>query len=245
LAAKKTAGTVDPALVGDLVVANHILVSEGVLDAFGHVSVRHPADPGRFLMGRSLAPQLVSPGDIVEYDLDGEPIGAPERFTHFLERFIHGEAYRARPDVHAVVHSHSPSVIPFGVTQHPLRPVYHMSSFLSLGVPVFEIRDVAGMTNLLVSDGRLGRALAQTLGDKSVALMRGHGNVVVARTLPLAAYQAIYTELNARLQMQAIALGGPINFLTAEEGKKATETMERVHERAWELWKRRVARPAP
>ena len=240
-----SAGPIDQALIGDLVAANHILVTEGVLDAFGHVSVRHPGDSERFLMGRSLAPQLVTSSDIVEYDLDGDPIGAPAHFTHFLERFIHAEAYRARPDVKAVVHSHSPSVIPFGVTQHPLRPIYHMSSFLSPGVPVFEIRDVAGMTNLLISDGRLGKALAETLGDKSVALMRGHGDVVVARSLPMAVFRAIYTEINARLQMQAAALGGPINFLTPEEGEKSTNTMEQVHGRAWELWKRRVARPTP
>jgi HCOMODA/2-hydroxy-3-carboxy-muconic semialdehyde decarboxylase len=240
-----SAGPVDQTLIDDLVAANHILVAEGVLDAFGHVSVRHPRDPERFLMARSLAPQLVTASDIVEYDLDGDAIAAPAHFTHFLERFIHAEAYRARPDVNAVVHSHSPSVIPFGVTQHPLRPMYHMSSFLSLGVPVFEIRDVAGMTNLLISDSQLGKALAQTLGDNSVALMRGHGDVVVARSLSMAVFRAIYTEINARLQMQAVALGGPINFLTAEEGEKSTDTMEQVHGRAWELWKRRVAGTAP
>lgn len=240
----KSAGPVDPALIDDLVAANHILVAEGVLDAFGHVSVRHPADSERFLMGRSLAPELVTSADIVEYDLDGNPIGAPAQFTHFLERFIHGEAYRARPDVNAVVHSHSPNVIPFGATRHLLRPIYHMSSFLSAGVPVFEIREVAGMTNLLVSDGRLGKALADTLGDKSVALMRGHGDVVVARSLSMVVFRAVYTEINARLQAQAIALGGPITFLAPEEGEKATQTMENVHGRAWELWKRRVAKSA-
>ena len=168
----------------DLVAANRILVNEGVLDAYGHVSLRHPANPARYLMGRNLAPALVTAADIVEYDLDSEPVGAPANFAHFFERFIHGEIYRARPDVNAVVHSHSPAVIPFSVSERPMRPLYHMSSFLYPGVPVFEIRETGGMTDMLIGSRELGAALAKTLGDKNVALMRGHGNVVVANTLP-------------------------------------------------------------
>jgi HCOMODA/2-hydroxy-3-carboxy-muconic semialdehyde decarboxylase len=230
---------VDPALIEDLVVANRVLVNEGVLDAFGHVSVRHPKNPERYLLGRNLAPALVTAGDIVEYDLDSNPIEAPASFTHFHERFIHGEIYRARPDVHAVVHSHSPNVIPFGVTEHPLRALYHMSSFLGTGVPVFEIRS-AGMTNMLVSNNALGKSLANTLGESSVALMRGHGNVIVAKSVQMAVFRAVYTEVNARLQLQAAALGGPINFLADEESEKAMQVLDNIHVRAWDIWKRTV-----
>jgi ribulose-5-phosphate 4-epimerase/fuculose-1-phosphate aldolase len=228
----------------DLVAANRILVSEGVLDAYGHVSLRHPANSGRYLMGRNLAPALVTAADIVEYDLDSEPIGAAAGFAHFFERFIHGEIYRARPDVNAVVHSHSPAVIPFSVTGQPMRPLYHMSSFLYPGVPVFEIRDTGGMTDMLIGNRELGRALVKTLGDKNVALMRGHGNVVVANTLPMAVFRAVYTEVNARLQAQAIALGGPVNFLAPEEGEKAMKVLENIHLRAWDIWKRTALKSA-
>jgi HCOMODA/2-hydroxy-3-carboxy-muconic semialdehyde decarboxylase len=231
---------VDPALIEELVVANRVLVNEGVLDAFGHVSVRHPKNRDRYLLGRNLAPALVTADDIVEYDLDSNPLEAPASFTHFHERFIHGEIYRARPDVHAVVHSHSPNVIPFGVTKHPLRALYHMSSFLGTGVPVFEIRNTAGMTNMLVSNNALGKSLAQTLGDSEVALMRGHGNVIVAKTVQMAVFRAVYTEVNARLQLQAASLGGPINFLAAEEGEKAVQVLDNIHARAWDIWKRTV-----
>jgi ribulose-5-phosphate 4-epimerase/fuculose-1-phosphate aldolase len=234
--APTSGGPVDRALIADLVVANHILTDQSVLDGFGHVSVRHPGNPNRFLMSRSLAPALVEAEDIVEYDLDGNPVDARGRAS-FLERFIHSEIYRARPDVNAVIHSHSTGVIPFGVTQVPMRPIYHMSSFLGPNVPIFEIRKTGGMTNMLVSNGQLGKALAEALGDRPVALMRGHGYVVVAPKLSLVVFRAIYTEINARLQAQAMALGGPINFLDPEEAAKATAVNEQVHLRAWELWK--------
>jgi ribulose-5-phosphate 4-epimerase/fuculose-1-phosphate aldolase len=222
----------------DLVAANRILVKEGVLDAYGHVSIRHPERRERYLLSRNLAPALTTAADIVEYDLDSNPIGAPANFTHFFERFIHGEVYRARPDVNAVVHSHSPTVIPFGVTGRPLQPLYHMSSFLHPGVPVFEIRDSAGMTDMLIGNRELGAALAKTLGNSNVALMRGHGNVVVAATLPMAVFRAVYTETNARLQMHAIALSGEIRFLAPEESEKAMRVLENIHRRAWDIWKR-------
>ena len=225
----------------DIATANRILADQQVLDAYGHVSARHPSRPDRFLMGRNLAPALVTPADVVEYDLDGQPINPPAGATHFLERFIHAEVYRARPDVGSVVHTHSPAVIPFSVTRTPMRPLYHMSSFLSPGVPVFEIRDAAGpASNLLVSNGAIGKALAATLGDKNVVLMRGHGNVVVAATLPMAVFRAVYTEANARLQSQAMTIGGDITFLNSEEGTKAMSVLDQIHLRAWDLWKRRV-----
>lgn len=236
----------DPALaslVADLVTANHILTDQQVLDAFGHVSVRHPSKPEHFLMSRNMPPALVTEADIVEYDLDGKPVDAPANFTHFLERFIHAEVYRARPDVKAVVHSHSPSIIPFSTTKIALRPIYHMSAFLAPGVPVFEIREAAGgMTNMLVGNAKLGKALAEKLGDKNVLLMRGHGDVVVASTLPMAVFRAVYTETNARLQMQAAGLGGEITFLEREEGEKAMQVLDQIHLRAWDLWRRKVTR---
>ena len=170
-----SAGPVDPKLLEDLVAANRILADQGVVDGYGHVSVRHPADPQRYLMSRSIAPELVTVADIMEYDLDSTAVDARGR-PSYLERFIHGEIYRVRPDVLAIVHNHSPSVIPFGVSTAPLRPLYHMSAFLGGGVPVFDIRKASAQpTDMLVRDAALGRALAQTLGARPVALMRGHG----------------------------------------------------------------------
>src|SRR3981081_4573987 len=158
-----SAGPPAAQLIEDLVAANRILADQNVLDGYGHVSARHDRDPARFLMSRSLAPELVTAPDIMEYDQDSEPVD-PRGRSSYLERFIHGEIYRARPDVQAVVHSHSPSVIPFGVTGTPLQPVFHMSGFLAEGSALFEIREVAGDTDMLISNGSLGVALAAALG---------------------------------------------------------------------------------
>jgi ribulose-5-phosphate 4-epimerase/fuculose-1-phosphate aldolase len=238
--APASGGAVEGAVVEDLALANRILVDQGVLDAFGHVSIRHPHSANRFLMSRSLAPALVTPQDIMEFDLDANAVDQRDRAL-FLERFIHGEIYKARSDVMAVVHSHSPAVIPFGVAKMPMQAIYHNAAFLAAGVPVFEIRSVAGMTDMLIRNPELGKALAQTLGDKPVALMRGHGNVVTAPSLPLAVFRAVYTEINARLQLQAIALGGPVIYLDPEEGAKADKINQQVVARPWELWKRRIS----
>ena len=227
------------AVMADLVLANRILFDQGVVDGFGHVSARSPKDPNRYFLARSLAPALVTEADILEFTLDSEPVD-PQGRTLYTERFIHGEIYKRRPDVKAVVHSHSPSVIPFGISIVPLRPVYHMSSFLGTGAPVFEIRKVSGMTDMLVRNGEQGRALAETLADKAVALMRGHGSVAVGETLPQAVYRGVYTELNARLQAEALRLGGPLTYLEPEEAAKATAANNAALPRAWELWKRRV-----
>ncbi len=228
----------EPALVDDLVVANHILYAEGVVDGFGHISARHDGRPDRFLLARSMAPALVTAGDIMEFDLDGNAMGGDTR-TPYLERFIHGAIYAGRPDVMAVVHSHSPSVIPFGVTGASLRPVYHMSAFLGAGAPIFEIRAAGGMTDMLIRDNALADALARTLGDRAVALMRGHGSVAVGGSIQQVVYRAIYTEMNARLQMDAARLGA-INFLEPDEARLAAATNDRVIGRPWELWKRKV-----
>jgi len=224
-------------LISDLVAANHILATEGIVDGYGHVSVRSPRNKERFYLSRSLAPESVSAADILEYGLDGEAID-PRGKTSYKERYIHSEIYRVRPDVNAVVHCHAPSLIPFGVTKVPLRPMYHQSAFLAAGVPVFEIREAGGMTNMLVETAALGRALAKTLGDKPAALMRGHGAVVVADTIPNVVGRSIYLEINARVQAQAIALGGPITYIDPEEAKKYAASDN--YSRAWELWKRKA-----
>jgi ribulose-5-phosphate 4-epimerase/fuculose-1-phosphate aldolase len=236
------AGAPDPKLIEDLVYANRILYDQGVVDAFGHVSARDDKDPNRFLLARSVAPGLVTTSDILEFDRNGEPIDARGRGV-YLERFIHAAIYRARPDVKAIVHSHSPAVIPFGVTGTILRPMYHMSAFLGAGAPVFEIRDTAGMTNMLITDNKLGDALAKSLGDRAVVLMRGHGSVAVGDSILQVVHRAIYTEVNARLQAEAAKLG-PINFLTPEEAAKAdaqTDSKASIS-RPWELWKARVGK---
>ncbi len=229
--APASAGPADPALIEDLVAANRILADQGVVDGYGHVSVRHPKNPERYFLSRSLAPELVTAADIMEYDLDSNPVDQRGR-AMYLERFIHGEIYKARPEINAVV--------PFGVSNVPLRPLYHMSGFLSEGVPLFEIRDAGGMTDLLVRNPELGRALARSLADKPVALMRGHGNVVVGSTIPLVVYRAVYTEVNARLQVQAIMLGGSITYLEPEEGRLAAANIAATIGRPWELWKRKA-----
>ena len=226
----------------DLVAANRILARHGVLDAYGHVSARSDGDPAHFVMSRSLAPSLVTLADLIEHDAASEPVGDARR--PYLERFIHGEIYRRRPDVMAIVHSHSDSVIPFGVTKGALQPIYHMASFLATGVPVFEIRDTAPDNDLLVRDPRLGAALAQRLGACTCVLMRGHGMTVVGDSIPEAVFRAVYTERNAKLQAIAGQLEGPIRFLTAEEGRRATTTNRATLERPWELWKKAARRAA-
>jgi HCOMODA/2-hydroxy-3-carboxy-muconic semialdehyde decarboxylase len=231
-------GSADPALIEDLVAANRILAHHGVVDAWGHVSVRHDRKRDRYLMSRSLAPELVTADDIIEYDLDSVALDGRGR-SLYLERFIHGEIYRARPDVQAVVHHHSPSVIPFGVSAQPLRPIYHMAAFLGDDTPVFEIRKFGGMTDLLIRDAALGRALAQTLGRHSAALLRGHGAVVVGPTIPHAVARSVYMEMNARLQQQALAMG-KVTYLEPEEARLADATVSGTYGRPWELWKRRV-----
>lgn len=236
----RSAGPAAPGLVEDLVAANRILADQGVLDGYGHVSARHDHDAGRYLLSRSRAPELVTAGDIVEFDLDSAPVD-PRGRTMYIERFIHGEVYKARPDVTAIVHHHSPSVIPFGVSTVRLRALYHMAAFLSDGVPVFDIRDAAGgMTDMLVSSPSLGRALARTLGDHQAVLMRGHGAVVVGDSLTRVVARSVYMEVNARLQAQAIALGGEIRYLDPEEARRAQAAVEPTFGRPWELWKRKA-----
>jgi len=235
LAQPRSAGAPDPKLIEDVVVANRVLADLGVVDGFGHVSVRHDKDPNRYLMSRSMAPALVKAEDILEYDLDSVAVDAKGQAL-FLERFIHGEIYKARPDVMAVVHSHSPSVIPFGVSKTRLQPIYHMSSFMGVDVPVFEIRDVAGpASDLLIRDARLGAALAQSLGQGAAVLMRGHGSTVVGASPRQAVFRAVYTEVGARLQAEAMRLGS-VTYLTEEEAEAAARANDTQIDRAWLLW---------
>jgi len=229
----------DRKLFADLVIANRILFDQGIVDAFGHVSVRHDKAPSTYLMSRMIAPGLVTPKDIVLFDLDSNVVEGPSD-KHYIERYIHGEIYKARPDVVSVIHCHAPSLIPFGVTKAALRPIYHMSAFLASGVPVFDIREGGGMTDMLVRNPHLGKALATSLADKSIVLMRGHGATIAGASIRQAVHRAIYAAQNAILQLDALKLGEPI-FLAPEEAEKATETIDRSLDRAWELW-RRLAR---
>lgn len=227
-----SAGPVDAALIEDLVAASRILAHHGVLDAWGHVSMRHPKDPQRYLISRARAPALVTEEDIMELDLDSNPVEGDGR-RMFLERFIHGEAYKARPDVNAVVHSHSPTIIPFSVTEEPLRAVSSVASFLACGCPVFEIRDVGLTKGLLVSTGKQGAALAKVLGDKPVALLRGHGNIVVAPDVPRVVHRALYTEVNARQLATALSFRRPIKYIEPDEMLDPQRLAD-----SWEVWKR-------
>jgi HCOMODA/2-hydroxy-3-carboxy-muconic semialdehyde decarboxylase len=239
--ANKSGGPVAADLIADLAAASRVLAAQGVFDGFGHVSLRHPAAPDRYLMARSLAPALVTPDDIIEYDLDSNPVNANGRAS-FLERFIHGEIYKARPDTQSVVHSHSPSVIPFGLVGVPLQAMFHNAAFIAAGVPVFDIREKFGATDMLVGNREKGVALASVMGEKDVVLMRAHGSVACGPTLQTAVFRAVYTEVNARIQHWTMALqGGAIMaVLDADEGRLADAINQTAGIRAWELWRSRV-----
>lgn len=237
----KSGGPVDPALLADLAAAGRILVTQGVMDGFGHVSLRHPHAPDRYFMARSIAPALVTPADIIEYDLDSNPCNANGRGS-FLERFIHGEIFKARPDIMSVVHSHSPSVIPFGLVNVPIQAMFHNAAFLAAGVPVFDIREKFGATDMLIGNGAKGVALAQVMGKKDIAMMRAHGSVACGPTLQTAVFRAVYTEVNARVQHWTNALGGgaPVAALDSEEGLLADAVNQTAGMRAWDLWRSQV-----
>jgi HCOMODA/2-hydroxy-3-carboxy-muconic semialdehyde decarboxylase len=231
---------VNPTLIEDLVDANRILYHLGVVDGFGHVSARHPADPSRFIISRSMAPALVTSDDLMAIELGGRSVSdnAP---TAYLERFIHGEIYRARPDVVAVVHSHSAAIIPFTIVREAtLKPVSHMGGFIGEGAPVFEIRETAGgSSDMLVRSPELGAALAKSLGPHNIVLMRGHGSTVVGFNLRQAVYRAVYAEVNARQQAEALRLGTP-NYLTPGEAVESAKANDGQQDRAWNLWKRSI-----
>jgi ribulose-5-phosphate 4-epimerase/fuculose-1-phosphate aldolase len=225
-----------------LVIANRVLLFHQIVDAFGHVSARHPTRPDRFLMARRIAPGLVQQDDIREFGLDGDLIEDDGTLV-FLERFIHSAIYIDRPDVHAIVHSHSSAVISFGVVRgQPLRPVCHGAGFLHGPVPIFDLSDIAGpATDLMIRNQTHGHALAAALGQGRLVLMRGHGSTTVGQSVPHAVYNAIYAETNARIQASALALG-TVTYLTPEESR-ATDSLSSIAiERTWEFWKQEVAR---
>lgn len=229
-------GDVSPALLDELVAANHILFDQGVVDAFGHVSVRHDNRPDRFFLARNMAPGRVTRDDLVEFTLDGEAVNAKGRKV-YLERFIHSEIFKARPDVQAVIHSHSHSIVPLSVVKGAhLRPLFHMAGFIGLRAPVFEIREVAGeATDLLISNNDIGAALARHFSSSDIVLMRGHGSTVVGDSIKRAVYRAVYAELNARYQLQAMQLG-EVTFLTEGECRACVDKVEGQMQRPWDLW---------
>jgi len=226
----------------ELVTANHILANERVLDSFGHISVRHPDEPGHFFLSRARAPQLAVTGDIMEFTLDGEIVGAAAG-KPYSERFIHGAIYEARPDVLAVVHNHSPNVVPFTVTRQRMRPIMHMCGPIGGDIPNWDIRKKFGDTNLLVTSMEIGRDFAKTLGSNTVALMRGHGSTVVGRSVRDVVFTSVYMELNAEMLIKALSMG-EVTYLS--DGEIAAITKGRAgftFERGWENWCRRVGRP--
>jgi ribulose-5-phosphate 4-epimerase/fuculose-1-phosphate aldolase len=230
-----------PELIEELVLANKILFRQNVVDAFGHISVRHDKMANTYLMARHLPPGMVTAADIVTFDLDSNAL-THQDMPYYSERFIHGEIYKVRPDVVSVVHCHARPLIPFGTAKGAkLRPMYHMSGFLAEGVPVFEIREAGGMTDMLIRTPELGKALAACLCDKPVVLMRGHGATMVGKSIRQVVFRAVYTAENAVLQMDAHRLGenGEVEFLTAEEGRKA-DGWGRSVDRAWSLWKDQI-----
>jgi HCOMODA/2-hydroxy-3-carboxy-muconic semialdehyde decarboxylase len=227
----------------DLAIANRILAHEGVVDAFGHVSIRHPERAERYFMARSRAPELVTVADLMEFELDGTPVDARGP-TPYAERFIHGAIYEQRKDVHSVIHNHSHEIIAYGVTPIKLRPILHVGAAIGDEVPVWDIRRKFGDTNLLVVNMEQGRDLAATLGGNRVALMRGHGCAVAGKTLRDAVFTAVYLQVNAKLQTQAMNLSDQVQYLSPGELAKTKEMLsqELGLQRAWEYWTMRANR---
>lgn len=229
------------AIIEELVTANRILAREGIVDSFGHVSVRHPQRKDRYLLSCARAPERIEAADIMEFTLEGDPIDARGR-KPYLERFIHGALYEARPDVMCVVHNHSPATIPFGVTGKKLKPLLHMCALIGHQVPLWDSHDKFRDTSLLVENIAMGRDLAKRVGKDRCALMRGHGAVVAGQMIRQAIWIAIYLELNAKLQMQAMSMG-KIKFLTPGEVNKIADRQGPFSfNRAWENWCIRAGR---
>jgi ribulose-5-phosphate 4-epimerase/fuculose-1-phosphate aldolase len=255
------AQTTDPVLnaaIFDVVVANRILYDQGVVDGYGHVSMRHPTNPNLFLLSRSRAPSLVTTADVYVHDLNGNAVNAPPGTTLYLERFIHSEIYRSRPDVNAVVHAHAPSVLPFAGTGIPLKPIFHMSGFLGGGAPVYDIAEfVATPTDMLISSSYLGATLAGVLGAGDIALQRGHGYTATGENVKAAVFRAYYTQVNAALQAQSLTIASAANalgdnrgrrhdehyditYLSPAEAAAAKANVEPTMTRPWDLWKAQV-----
>jgi ribulose-5-phosphate 4-epimerase/fuculose-1-phosphate aldolase len=233
------------AVIDDLVDANRILAGEGIVDGFGHVSARHPENPARYLLARSVAPEQVTRADIMEFDLDSNSLDTKRRQQDrqpYRERFIHGEIYKARADVNSVINAHSPWVLSFAANGIPLRPIHNKAAFLAPGTPIFDMRLAFGATDMLLTTPAQGAALAQALGSSAVVLLRGHGHVAVGPSLKVAVFRAYYAEFNAGLQARAMALPGSTVYLEGEEAAMSDRTMQQVDERPWALWKARARR---
>jgi ribulose-5-phosphate 4-epimerase/fuculose-1-phosphate aldolase len=225
-------------LIEDLVISYRVLAAQNIIDGYGHISVRSDRDRQRYLIARAIAPELVTEKDIVECDLDSNPV-TPFTGALYRERYIHGEIYKIRDDVNAIVHNHSPTIVPFSVTSKPMRPIFHMAAFVGQGIPNFEIRNVQKGTNMLVETPQLGKALAEALSDKPAALMRGHGSVVVGEKIGVAVGRSVYLEISAKMQMQAAVIAGSesdVVFMDDDEVQAALAMQD--YGRAWNLWRR-------
>lgn len=235
-----SSGAADPDLMADLVAANHILAGLGYIDALGHISARHHSDPNRFLLAsRAVLPAEVTAVDIVEYDLEGNPVNLGGRQQH-RERFIHAALYRNRPDVNAVIHSHYPELVTDSGSALPLRPFYILAGFIGDRVPVFDAQDATGVVPMLTADSMSGRDLAQALGDRPAILMKGHGVVVVGPSIRHSVARLIYIALNGRLQAQAVGLGEEVRYLSPEQAQWSAEELDapaRAYDRQWEQWR--------
>jgi HCOMODA/2-hydroxy-3-carboxy-muconic semialdehyde decarboxylase len=226
-------------IIEDLVIASRVCVEHGVIDAYGHVSVRNPENPNTYFISRDLAPEFITESDILEMDMESQPV-SPNSPKSYNERFIHSEIYKARPDVHAIVHNHSHSVIPFSCTSCELRPIFHMSAFIGLGVPNWDIREAQKGTDMLVRNQFLGKSLADKLGSHPAALMRGHGSVVVGEKIQVAVGRTIYLDQNAKMQYQAMLMSeNPAEIIYMDEAEVAANVKWQEYYRSWDLWKRK------
>ena len=231
-------------IIEELVTANRILANEDIVDSFGHISVRHPEHKDRYLLSRARAPERIEPDDIMEFTLEGEPLDKEKakRLAPYTERHIHGAIYEKRPDINSVVHNHSPSTIPFGITGKKLKPLLHMCASIGHDVPLWDSQDKFGDTSLLVDSMAMGRDLAKRVGKGRTALMRGHGAVVLGTSIRHATFISIYLEVNAKLQAQAMLMGKIKHLTKGEIDKVIGRTGPYTLNRAWENWARRAGR---
>lgn len=232
--------------IEELVIANHILYDQNAVDGYGHISVRNPANPNTFFLARSIAPSSVKVEDIIEFDMSGKALNGDNR-TAYGERFIHSGILKNRPDINSVIHGHAPPILSYGLTGTTLKPVYHMSSFLGEGAPIFEIRNFAKPnpdTDMFVSNIELGNALSQTMGLQYFVLMRGHGYAAGGDSIKKAVFRAIYAIQNASIQSEAIKMG-QVQYLTPGEAAISQETIEKTIGRPWQLWTERVKKSQP
>jgi HCOMODA/2-hydroxy-3-carboxy-muconic semialdehyde decarboxylase len=226
-------------IIEDLVIASRICAEYGVIDAYGHVSVRNESNPNHYFMSRDVAPELIQEEDILEFDLDSNPVN-PNSPKGYNERYIHGEIYKARPDVHSIVHNHSHAVVPFSCTPCELKPIFHMSSFIGLGIPNWDIRDAQKGTDMLVRNSMLGKSLADKLGNHPAALMRGHGSVVTGNKIQTAVGRTIYLDYNAKMQFQAMMMTGSSDQVVyMDDDEVAANVSWQEYYRSWDLWKKK------